>query len=641
MRFGYMCPYNKLGCGESEARERIKYCLRKLGHEVVELDNYNYSFSDGIYAENLKLDCLLSHCVVEQCDRVFPDIFSCFFYWCPSEFLSPDIAVDYITYMNKHDIIVGGYESNFTKLNLSNTRFFECNQDLLKFSASIPLDWIIPPQNNINYKLFYVGMNVGLKSRYIDLIRFLDSKNLINIYGPLMAFGKKNTYSNLTSYKGDIPFDGRTILKKINQAGICLALNSNIHNSVDFVSNRIYEAAAAGAIIISDDNLYVRKYFGDSVFYIDTTLPESMQIEKIKEILDFIKNNQEFVYKMAVESQRIFKEKLAMEQQVIDLVDFIKQKKVEMETQNNFGVDVICELDSIDDFNTIYKELKKQYVKNYRLILITSIDIFEKINNSIDLEMFFILKQEHNGVNYLEAIKNVKSKYFFFMNKYSHLHANHVLKNIKALDDNVLFSYSGTYLKQKDGYITLNNKPISQNLFLNLINKNVELSFGVEETTSLSSVIFKTSVLDFVNNYEMMQINSSPHMYLILCSIIKANKTGQFTYCLSSGYKDIEDIEKLFLNQRKIYTEEKRAKNLLQYELRKVFIKYNIEFLAENDLSDNIAKEIYIVIKNKIKLKKLFLKLKKLFTCNKEKRKKINMKIIECKELIQKLKYKM
>ena len=80
MKIGYFCPYGDLGCGESEARVRYIYLLEKSGHEVVEIDKDGYSFKEKEFAENLDLDFIISHAVIEQKDVVYPDCFTLFFF---------------------------------------------------------------------------------------------------------------------------------------------------------------------------------------------------------------------------------------------------------------------------------------------------------------------------------------------------------------------------------------------------------------------------------------------------------------------------------------------------------------------------------------------------------------------------------
>lgn len=631
MKFGYMCPYNKLGCGESEARERIKYCLNKLGHEVIELDKDNFSFDNNRYAEDLGIDCLLSHCVTEQKDLTFPDIYSCFFYWCPSSFLAENIAIDYITYINKHDTIVGGYESESTYQDLSNTNFFEHDKELLPFCASVPLDWCLEPIKKDQYKLFYVGMDVG-KTRYLELIKYLNSKNLIDIYGPESAFGKVNSYKKLDSYKGSIPFDGKSILSKINEAGICLALNSKVHNSVDYVSNRIFEAAAAGAVIICDDNKFNRKYFKDNVFYVDIRQSEDTVISQIKEILAFIEKNPDIAYEMAVKAQKSFKENLALDNYVLKLVDFINEEK---EKSNNVAnqacIDVICTIDNPNEFKLIQDELNKQYHKNLRLIIISSDEVFNHIKNDIHYEYHHLKSKNSYGLDMIEVFKVVKSPYFLFLNHHCKMHANHLTKLVRSIQD-MPFVHSAVYLKKNDGYQTLNNGALNKNILISFIKEDVQSSFAIEEKIIESSVLFSSEFKKYICNNEIVQLSSGIHIYLMLLSIFKNLGNFGFTFASTTGYKNVKSPAELYAKNRYFYNEDGRAKGLLQYELRKIALKYGIypeknDFNFDKKFFNNIIRnEMYKELKNVLKIKKVFAKIKKELTfkqVKKEKYKKI------------------
>ena len=60
MKIGYMCGFDNLGCGESEARIRWTYLLEKRGHTVIPLNRKGYTFDTNVHANNLSLDLILT-----------------------------------------------------------------------------------------------------------------------------------------------------------------------------------------------------------------------------------------------------------------------------------------------------------------------------------------------------------------------------------------------------------------------------------------------------------------------------------------------------------------------------------------------------------------------------------------------------
>ncbi len=50
------------------------------------------------------------------------------------------------------------------------------------------------------------------------------------------------------------------------------------------MSSRIFESSAAGAVIICNENPFARRHFGDSLLYIDTTLPRKKHTTRFDRI---------------------------------------------------------------------------------------------------------------------------------------------------------------------------------------------------------------------------------------------------------------------------------------------------------------------------------------------------------------------
>jgi len=84
-------------------------------------------------------------------------------------------------------------------------------------------------------------------------------------------------------YKGSLPFDGRTIIEKIAEAGACLVFSSEAHINSDIMSNRLFEAMAAGAVVIGDEHSFIPAAIGDNFLCIPSTLTAE---ERAKRIVD-------------------------------------------------------------------------------------------------------------------------------------------------------------------------------------------------------------------------------------------------------------------------------------------------------------------------------------------------------------------
>ncbi len=148
----------------------------------------------------------------------------------------------------------------------------------LKFKSPVPylLTKIYPSANQTEFRKpehfsspVYIGSNWS-KDRHKD---FFSTVQNIQVYGP------KNRWLHLSEkggmYRGEVPFDGSSVLKKYHEAGIGLALHHESHNQEGIPSMRPFEIAASGAVMIADQNEFVHKAFGDNALYLDTRLDSS------------------------------------------------------------------------------------------------------------------------------------------------------------------------------------------------------------------------------------------------------------------------------------------------------------------------------------------------------------------------------
>src|SRR5208282_5874403 len=165
-------------------------------------------------------------------------------------------------------------------------------------------------------KIFYCGINwerLGRKKgRHQDLLDRLDPTGNLRIFGP-RVFQGVNVWEGYKSYEGSIPFDGVSLLKEINRAGIALVLSSDAHKESELMSNRLFESLAGGAFIICDENPFAKRFFGDCLLYFDASLPTEKAFAAIMEHVQWIKSNSEDALKMARRAQAIFLEKFSLD----------------------------------------------------------------------------------------------------------------------------------------------------------------------------------------------------------------------------------------------------------------------------------------------------------------------------------------
>lgn len=165
-----------------------------------------------------------------------------------------------------------------------------------------------------------VWSNRLTQQRFRKLYKLLSQTGFVKFYGV-----QRNEDIITEGYMGSIPFDGVSVIDILQQHGIVLVLHSNIHNREEIPTSRIFEAAAASTVIISDENSFVKKHFGDSVFYINTSLPASNIFDQIQKHLQTIQEDPKKALEMAKAAHQIFIDNFEMSNQLLKLESMHRQ----------------------------------------------------------------------------------------------------------------------------------------------------------------------------------------------------------------------------------------------------------------------------------------------------------------------------
>lgn len=598
--------------GEAELMLRLRHAMERCGHTflVADRDGYieNECSDKGKHVEYVNADFLCTCNTAEVSLFVVPDVFSVFLHWSPIGFSCPHLGCVNMEMWNAYDDI----SSTGEKYAIS--RMMNCSvEDVPITGTSISSDYAIAPRKMKKRKLFYIGINFERaldKMRYGRLLSELDRTGQLEIYGPKRVYGRDNLWVGFDSYRGEIPFDGHSVIRKISEAGVCLALNSPMHNDADMISARTYEGATAGAVIISDDNEFVHRYFGDSVFYIGRDLSEEEASVKVVDILNWVNQHPEESYNMACRAQKAFLENLTLEKMIYDQVERVKRQiEIIHDTSRQLDIiDIICFVDKTKEFEIIQEQLKKQFYQNIHLIVVCDKIVHNKLRITYPHD-YVVGKKDERGSAFLEASKFLKGPYFMFMDGEALLHARHINKNYQVLAKREeLFVYSGCYLRKTGQvgckYVVMNNKPILRDeflLFSNVSNENVDWrhrdrqTFYIETVFSRASGLFKRDILRYIDNDEMCTISNSVHLYLACCSLIKANKSGYFTYALTTGYwgDSVEEAEeRAFGYFRRHWVANGRSARTFIKEFNEAFFKYTFESNPNHIWPRNFSGEI-------------------------------------------------
>jgi len=230
-------------------------------------------------------------------------------------------------------------------------------------------------------KVFYCGINWdkfgGKKSRFSDLFKILDKKNILKIYGPEKLSGGLVPWEGFVSYQGSIPFDGTSTFSTISQCLLGLALSHEAHIESEIASSRLFEIIAGGALPICDQNPFFKKFFGDKVLYVHGESDE----EKAQEIINhysWAEQNKNHVKKMVQELQEFMQQNYDLAFQLKEMYEKHKKRRAEVEAKylaqtNKFKVNILyfCE-DKDDDFLNLKNSIKSQVYKNIKLTILAN-----------------------------------------------------------------------------------------------------------------------------------------------------------------------------------------------------------------------------------------------------------------------------
>lgn len=164
-------------------------------------------------------------------------------------------------------------------------------------------------------RIVYFGTNWDRRSP--RLFELLDTKDVLRIHGPRHSWP-----IGLISYAGPLPFDGVSPQKTYASFGLGLVLLSAQHLREGVISNRIFEIASVGAVSICPDIPWIRKWFGDSVFYFNPWEHSRDIARRITDIHEHCKMCPHLLAKMGQDARTIFEKNFSAERMLLNAVEY-------------------------------------------------------------------------------------------------------------------------------------------------------------------------------------------------------------------------------------------------------------------------------------------------------------------------------
>lgn len=156
----------------------------------------------------------------------------------------------------------------------------------------------------------YVGVHWD-GARHTKLFKELAEGERARFYGPEDSWKAVGN-----SYAGELPFDGRSVMRALAAHRAVLCLHKNEHRIENTPSMRIFEACSIGAIPICDEIGFARTELSDVALFVDMRRGPAAVADQIKAHLDWIDRNLDEATDRAERGRRWFNENWSLETKI-------------------------------------------------------------------------------------------------------------------------------------------------------------------------------------------------------------------------------------------------------------------------------------------------------------------------------------
>jgi hypothetical protein len=521
VRFAVIDPFPQLSNAETEVIKRLEIASKRIGVECVVIDPEGYVRGtkrrlEEVYERDEIAFVISLHFSTPKITRHFTYHAA----WNPPEFLGfaweYNFSVenmltcdDFLTYDSF------GINTHLESLLAPFARTLEGTSHLATGCAGD----IYPPnaERIKNGKLFYCGMNwerLGGKGRHHEIFRILDAHpDRVAFYGP-EKFQGIAPWGGYKCYAGEIPFDGIAMVDTIRECGLALALSADAHRESEAASNRVFESCAAGAFIISDDNPFLLRTFGDAIYKV-AYKPEKPQetAEGILEAVNWAKSHLEEAAAMAARCQEIYAKKYTYEGQLTDIIARHPLRQQALGAFEGAELSVVVAYAEKDEqgLRKTLQSLMKQ-IQPVKEIIVTcpyglSDDVLE-ISGALEMTGVHIAAMPENfkranfympldvpstGDLLVAVLPEIKSEYLSILlagQEWSDIHGGANLRHLKDSSADLLVAGAQREIPDQDGKFSRINREFlcsAPNRLVELITNQIQPLLG--------AMMFKTTLL--------------------------------------------------------------------------------------------------------------------------------------------------
>lgn len=334
--------------GEKESLERLSTALKIIGIEPVKVpvsldDEEVISKLNPLFVLDLHFDA----------PRI-QSAFSVGALWNPLDYYELWGGTAPWSNQLQHDLLVAAnpeIANGWLNLYKPQSKF-----EILQLNHSVPSSAVRESGESIQGKVFYagIGWDRGASGghRHEEIFRALDELNLLKLFGPEKLGDGTKPWKGFKSYSGQLPFDGDSVMKTINDMGFGLCFSSSSHTASQIASNRVFETIAAGSIPIVDQELDFPFSIADAIRVSSLDSPQEIAIKVQGQVARLAGDPEEFRRRVGV-LQKNLMGGFTLDQQLAKISQEVQNRKA-IQISNN-DVKVINAIQVASDSETSWK----------------------------------------------------------------------------------------------------------------------------------------------------------------------------------------------------------------------------------------------------------------------------------------------
>ena len=615
-KFAVVCEWPNIISAENEFIRRLQLASKKIRKRCIVidsrgiiLDKFNLQdFDIGKKIANSDVDFVIN---LHFASAKNYDGFSYIALWNPVQFYADWGYERYSSnLLTHHDAItaLSPIVDTHFKRQVERKKTFHLNPEVIMHATNAQE---VKKFDNDRKKIFYCGTNWDktIKTRGLGVLKLLEEKNLIEIYGPKKTH-KGRPWAGYKSYRGEIPFDGLSIFSVISKYRLSICFSHTAHLESEIISSRVFESIAGGAIPIVEENcVFAKRYFGDSLFYVDNTVSANEVAGKIEEIYKETLKNPEKAKDMLKRASEIMEQKFSLDKQLQAIFDGHEERKALVESKYlaKLQKEIInlyyIKFNKDDNLTNLFTSLKTQIYTNINIFILCQEDENVNIPQNSDFNISIIYLSKHLfskntfGKLFTYLFKEEFSKNpeipVMLLTESDGLFYDHISSLARKLEDGEEFVVSDVTLDKRLN-VKWSQFKVQENILCNINDISLFVPLG--------AILFKPKILTLEKTETYLRTSDIFNFGKILIFLEKQNVS--FTN---------------FSSMQVIYSKEIK-KSFLQYEFvqNSGYNRYSKEKIGvgEGLLFDVTYNSFYITnlkIEKQPKIEKLLFKIKKLF----------------------------